>query len=137
MEELSSQVKGDIAEFRIICALMTKGCKVFKSCTENCRYDLVFEFENKFYKVQVKSAKYNSDKGIIVVGTKSVKCTTGECKSYKGEVDYFGVYCPELDKCYLIPETNLPPSGLAIHLRVDPVKNSQIVKINWAKDYEL
>lgn len=134
--ELSTQTKGDIAELRVICALMSKGCKVFKSCSENCRYDLVFELENVFYKVQVKNAKYHPDKGIINVHTRSTKSTTAEVKTYKGEIDYFGVYCPQLDKCYLIPEEDIPPGGANIFLRVDPPKNNQISKANWAKNYE-
>jgi len=136
-QELSTQTKGDIAELRVICALMSKGCKVFKSCSENCRYDLVFELENVFYKVQVKYVRYFQDKGVIIVPTKSVKSTTAEVRTYKGEVDYFGVYCPELDKCYLIPEENIPPSGRAIYLRIDFSKNNQVSKTNWAKNYEL
>lgn len=136
--ELSTQTKGDIAELRVICALMSKGCKVFKSCSENCRYDLVFIHEDKFYKVQVKSSKYHPEQGIIKVHTRSTKSTTAEVRTYKGEVDYFGVYCPQLDKCYLIPENDVPPSGRAIQIRIDPSKcNHEIHNINWAKDYEI
>lgn len=137
MKELTSQAKGDIAELRVICALITKGCNVFKSYSVNCRYDLIFELDDKFYKVQVKSAKYHEDTGNIHVHTRSANIITGEVRTYKGEVDYFGVYCPQLDKCYLIPEEDVSPSGKAIRLRVDPPKNNQTSKAHWAKDYEI
>lgn len=58
-----------------------------------------------------------------------------EKQSYKGQVDYFGVYCFELDKCYLVPIDDV---GLTqCNLRVLPSKNNQSKRIKWAKDYEI
>ncbi len=138
--ELSTQTKGEIAECQIICALLKKGCDVFRSCSENCRTDLVFSFDNKLYKVQVKYSRYFPDRGIIIVPTRSIKNTNSVIKTYKGQVDYFGAYCPELNKCYLIPEEDIPPSGFSINIRIDPTKNKQNNKpnkIHWAEEYEL
>lgn len=54
---------------------------------------------------------------------------------YRGDVDYFGVYCPDNDKTYLIPIDGL---GLtAASLRVEPPKNGQIANIRLAADYEI
>jgi hypothetical protein len=136
-KELSTQTKGDIAELKVICALMNKSCNVFKSCLANCRYDLIFESENKFYKVQVKSAKYHPDRGTINVQTRSTNPRTNEIRTYKGQIDYFGIYCPQLDKCYLIPEEDVPNGGTNILIRINPPKNNQTLKVNWAKDYEI
>jgi hypothetical protein len=143
MTNLSPQTKGYVAELKVICALINKGCKVFKSCCEDCRYDLVFEFNNILYKVQVKLARYDSKKGRIEIFARSMKTNISDSgpiyfpRSYKGEIDHFGIYCPELDKCYLIPEEELPVKGTSISLRIDPVKNNQKLKIRYAKDYEL
>lgn len=135
MKKLSTQIKGNIAEFQVICALMNKGCNVFKSCSEDCRCDLIFEHIDNLYKVQVKSSNYDPKKGIIKVLTHSVQKAT--IRTYKGEVDYFGVYCPQLDKCYLIPEEDVFPSGIGITIRIDPPRNNQTSRAHWAKDYEI
>lgn len=141
--DLSTQTKGTIAELRIICTLLNKGCNVFRTCSENCRYDLIFEYDNILYKVQVKSAKYDHDRGIINIRTTSNRRNIidnyliNESRSYKGEIDYLGIYCSELDKCYLISEDCIPETISRISLRVDPTKNNQALNLKWARDYEI
>jgi len=56
-------------------------------------------------------------------------------RSYRGEVDFLAVYCPETKKVYLLPESELV--NLYGHLRVDPPKNGQSRTIRWARQFEL
>ena len=56
-------------------------------------------------------------------------------KHYRGQVEYFGVYCPELDKAYLIPVEIVGTSQGV--LRIDPSKNNQTKLIHWCKEYEI
>src|SRR5262249_41637511 len=77
--------------------------------------------------------------GAIVFPTSSIHAPsrTGLPKtirrSYRGQADYFGVYCPQTDKVYLVPVDEVGVNGVL--LRVDPPKNNQHSRIRWAKDY--
>ena len=53
----------------------------------------------------------------------------------EGEIDAFAAYCPELDRCYLIP-FDLFAGRTTSHLRLGPGRNNQNLGINWAKDFE-
>jgi hypothetical protein len=56
-------------------------------------------------------------------------------QSYTGQIEYFGVYCFDNDKCYLIPVDDIGKTGG--FLRIDETKNNQKKNIHWAKDYEM
>ena len=56
-------------------------------------------------------------------------------KGYAGEIDLFGVYCPELRTCYLVPVEKATATECS--LRVNPPKNGQKAGIRWAKSYEI
>ncbi|MPZ88157.1 MAG: hypothetical protein GEU81_08800 [Nitriliruptorales bacterium] len=56
-------------------------------------------------------------------------------RDYKGEVDYFGVYCHERREVYLVPIDDVP--GKAAMLRLAPPRNGQVKGIRWAQEYLL
>jgi hypothetical protein len=66
----------------------------------------------------------------------SVDNVSQQRKHYKGQVEFFGVYCPDLQKCYLVP---VDAVGInAAYLRVDNPKTAYVCKnTRWARDYEL
>ena len=47
----------------------------------------------------------------------------------------FLVYCPALDRVYLVPVDEAPRTRM--YLRTDATRNSQTQRVNWAADYEL
>ena len=53
-----------------------------------------------------------------------------------GEFDAFGLYCPDNEKCYLLPADDFV-AFRQIHLRLQPSRNNQIHGIRWARDFEL
>jgi hypothetical protein len=57
-------------------------------------------------------------------------------KHYKGQIDYFAVFCPETGGVYLVPINHLRPLTQA-SLRVEPTRNHQVNGIRWAADYAL
>jgi hypothetical protein len=57
-------------------------------------------------------------------------------RDYHGEIDHFAVFCPDNDRVYLIPITDLPLHREAA-LRVEPTKNGQKKKIRFAEIYEV
>jgi PD-(D/E)XK endonuclease len=52
-----------------------------------------------------------------------------------GGAEFVGVYCGELDRCYLLPE-RVFVDKYAVHLRLAPAKNGQRSCINLAEQYE-
>jgi len=57
-------------------------------------------------------------------------------KHYRGQIDFFAVYCPETCGVYLIPIADVPVDSGA-SLRVDPPRNSQNKRIRFAADYQI
>jgi hypothetical protein len=128
---------GERSRMRIISALAAQDKNVLVPLSEFLRYDLVIDEGGRFLRVQCKTGHLM--KGAIVFNPCSIdsRSKAGGCirKGYKGEVELFGVYCPELKKCYLVPVGHT--GNTACSLRVDSPKNGQKTKIRWAEDYEL
>jgi hypothetical protein len=101
------------------------------------RYDLVFDDDGRFFRVQCKMARMF--KGALHFATCSIdsRSQKGTCirKGYMGQIEFFGVYCPYLKKCYLVPVEDTPLTERC--LRLEPPKNGQKTRIRWAADYEI
>jgi hypothetical protein len=132
-----TSLTGDVSRAQIMAALALQGKAVLVPLTEGRRYDLVIEEEGKFFRVQCKTGRLI--RGAVRFYSSSVdsRSQPGRCirKGYVGEVEFFGVYCPDNDKCYLVPVDGVPQQGCS--LRVDPPKNGQKTNIRWAGDYEI
>jgi hypothetical protein len=62
---------------------------------------------------------------------------TMSTRPYTGEVDFFGVYCPDTDTVYLVPSADVEDCHNSVALRVTPPKNNQAKRVRWAADYEI
>jgi hypothetical protein len=122
----------DISEARVIAALVEAGFQLLLPFGENHRYDIAIDFEGKFYRVQVKSGRVRG--GVVEFNCYSSHTHRGgsSCRRYIGEIDFFGVYCAQLGKTYLVPLEDVGSSG---SLRIKPCENSQKKKIRWAEPY--
>ncbi len=121
---------GELSEAALLTALLRRGYVVLSPWGGTQRYDFVIDKGDGFERVQCKTGRIQN--GVIVVSAQS---NTNGAKSYRGEVEHIGVYCPELEKCYLVPMKIL--GKFAFNLRLEPTKNGQAKKILWAKDFEL
>ena len=113
-------------------SLLEKGEVVLLPFGDNERYDLVIDEDGTFTRIQCKTGRLRN--GVIVVKTCSYGRDGSTKKDYIGSADKFGIYCPENDKTYLVPVSEVGSRG--VYLRIDPPKNNQINNIRWAKDYE-
>jgi prevent-host-death family protein len=129
--------KGNVAE-AVIAAEATKlGIPVLKPLGEHARYDLVFDMDGQLLRVQCKWGPLRRD--VVVVNLSGYRLTSrGSVRSVYGsdEIDAVGVYCADLDQCYLLP-VELVAGRRALHLRLRPPKNGQRAAVNWAAEYEL
>jgi hypothetical protein len=131
MERVNTTDKGNRTEAFVLGALMRTGYTVLVPFGGGLRYDMVFEDSSGFHRVQCKT-------GRIVTGAVEFAVANHnrayERRNYVDDIDYFGVYCYELDTVYLVPVADLP-SGSSGRLRVEPSKNNQAKGVRWASEY--
>ncbi len=100
------------------------------------RYDFVADVNNKFYKIQVKTANTSHlEEGFVLIHCESTTRSNGKLvhnKYSEDEIDFFATFYD--GKCYLIPVNECSTMK---RLRLTPPKNGQIKGITFAKDYEL
>lgn len=129
---------GLTAHTAILHKLVSMGLEVLQPLSDDLRYDLAYFVEEtgELIRVQCKAGRYDPDKGCILF--KNYNSTGGRTRKrgYIGDAEYFGVYCQELNKTYLVP-VDLLPHVTDVHLRVAPSKNNQMKKVIWAQDYEV
>jgi hypothetical protein len=127
--------RGDRTEAVVLAALARAGYTVLIPFGV-ARYDMAIDAMDGtgIKTVQCKTARL--DRGCVIFRTHSLDRQTGVRRGYKGEVDYFGVWCPARpDATYLVPVEEVPE--IYGWLRVDPAKNGQAAKIKWASQYEV
>ncbi len=129
---------GDISEAAIIARFLQLGYVVLTVYGGNQRYDLVIEdAEGQFWRVQCKTARIQDTGTIVAFDTvnHNYALKNKQWRHYRGQCDYFAVFCEELNKIYLVPVDQV---GVAtVNLRLVSAKNNQVKKVRWARDYEL
>jgi hypothetical protein len=131
----NSKSLGDITQSQVMAALLKRGIKVLLPYGDNSRYDLVVEENGQFRRIQCKTARIVC--GAIVFSVASSQYHRGgKRQDYKGQIDAFGVFCPDNEKVYIIPIDDLALVREA-KLRLTPPLNSQIKGIRWAAQYEI
>jgi len=131
----NSKSVGDITQSQVMAALLKRGKKVLMLFGDNFRYDLVVEEDGRFTRIQCKTGKLN--RGAIVFSVASSQYHRGGKRhDYRGQVDAFGVFCPDNEKVYIIPIDDLPLAREA-KLRLTPPGNAQVKGIRWAARYEI
>lgn len=137
MRELTPSQKGAVAEAAVTAKVIQLGLTVLRPLSEGRRYDLVIDLEPQLLRVQCKLAQRLG--GVLSVRLKTSRYTPNGyiATSYTAaEVDAIAAYSPELNRCFLIPISEVA-GRRGIHLRLDPTRNNQNHGITWADDYEL
>lgn len=130
---MNSNSKGARAEGAILGELLKAGFSVLVPFG-TLRYDLAVDLPGEGIKrVQCKSGRQ--------LGADAVEfnaCSTlpsGKRTPYHGDADYFGVYCPELDRCYLVPVEE--SMNTVVRLRLTPPRGRGSSPTRLAADYEI
>ena len=130
---MTSKKKGSACVGAVIGKLLKSGHVVLLPLGDNERYDLVTEDNGNFQRIQCKLGKLIA--GAVRFRTCSTNLEKGKWKQvgYKGQIEKFGVYCPDLDSVYLIPVEDVPDREAC--LRVEPSGNRQEKGIREASQY--
>jgi len=129
---------GLIAHTAILHKLVSMGLEVLQPLSDDLRYDLAYYWEEtaELIRIQCKAGRYNPNIGCVYFKNFNRSGGQGKRRGYVGDAEYFGVYCAELNKVYLVP-VDITTYASEVSLRVDPPKNNQEKKIIWARDYEI
>jgi hypothetical protein len=123
-------VIGARAELAVASALWKAGMEVYLPFfSAHSRVDLVATSSSELLRVQCKTSRMIDG----VVYFRPCSHTRNEHSDYRGQVDAFGVYSPQLDLVYLVPVAETPLQGC--HLRLEPTRNNQSANVRWAADY--
>jgi|SRR5579875_21232 hypothetical protein len=137
------KAKGERSEAYIIARLLEVGYNVLTPFGDNAWYDLPIEdADGNFWRIQCKTGWLADDGACIefktassYYHTRASRTTNHARKDYRGEVEYFAVYLPDMRKVYLVPIDHVGTASA--FLRIVPTKNNQQKNVGWAKDYEL
>ena len=124
----------------VLARLLQCGKRILMPFGENFRYDLLIDEGDSFVRVQCKTGRLRDGAVWFPTCSTTYHHPNNQGKKtyqhpYHGQADVFGVYCPELDKVYMVPVSHAPKRDCA--LRVDAPRNGQTKRIRLASDYEL
>jgi hypothetical protein len=129
---------GDRSTLAIMLALRERGYAVYVPFGENTRCDLVIDDGEALARVQCKTGRLRE--GAVNFKTCSSYAHHPHPKmparDYRGEVDWFAVYCPDNGGVYLIPLVDLTTRWQA-RIRVEPARNAQRKGVRAAAFYEI
>ena len=131
---------GDLSHVKIVAALIAAGKFLWSPMRQAGRTDLLMEEEGSYSRIQCKTGHiFRGAVAFPVYSLRAARRETGWRRiaaDYEGQVDFFGVYCPENDKVYLVPIGSISSKRMC-HLRLDPARNNQQKLIRRAKDFEV
>ena len=128
---------GNLTELRCATRLYELGCAVSLPFGNSERYDLIIDWDNKLYKVQVKHAQPLSENGEVYaikfktvwIGHNNNGYTTHKYTSE--DANYFATFYK--GECYLVPQNECSNEKT---LRIIPPKNGQRKGISFLDDYK-
>jgi hypothetical protein len=134
---LNRKGKGDLAELKVACDLVSRGYKVAFPYGEDWDYDLIVGRGDALERVQVKHAR--SDGAVVPVRCGSHSLTNGKVratKRYTAEmIDWLAVYDATTQRCFYIPATALGSGRSSLYLRLCPTRNGQVSGTHPASRY--
>ena len=126
---------GDVAELAVAVALVRMGRRVLKPLSAGCRYDLAIDEDSgRLLRIQCKSGVLRH--GRISFRTYSMNAARPG-RTYHGEVDAFGVYCPQTGDTYLVPMAAVQACATMASLRVTPSQNRQRAGVRLASGFRI
>lgn len=125
--------KGDLTVAILTATFLRRGFVVLKPLSELMRFDLVIDRGNGFERVQCKTGRLRDGAVKFNACSSTAHHRNGKRRDYRGQIEVFGVFCPDTDQCYLIPVDDTGASHGS--LRVEGSKNNQSKGIRMAETY--
>ena len=131
----NTTARGELSELEIALALTRAGMNVLRPMSAGLRYDLAIDNgDGTIVRVQCKTGILRD--GAIFFRTYNADGRRPRGVSYAGQVEAFGVYCPQTNGAYLVPLHALETNGTA-RLRIGAPRNGQAKGIKYAAEFEI
>ncbi len=132
---MNSKDKGNIAESLALAEFIKYGITVSVPFGDNCRYDLIAEFNGKLNKIQVKYTSELTDTDSIICMCVSTKNhITNKRLDFYTDIDYFVFYLQPWDMLLLVPEYKVRGKK-SICFRKSVTKTNQQKNVNFVQDF--
>ena len=136
MPDLTTDQKGNVAELAVAYAATKLGIVVFRPMGEGSRYDLIFDLGTRLLRVQCKWAPRRGEVVDVMCESRRRTIDGIRHRAYTpAEIDAIAAYCPELERCYLLPVA-LVANRRGVSLRLAPAKNNQRMGLHWAHRFD-
>ena len=128
--------RGDLTELEVATALVRAGRRVLRPLSAGLRYDLAIDNgDGTIDRVQCKT-------GVLRDGAITFRvCITDGRRprgvSYRGQIEAFGVFCPQNGHTYLIPIEAVATNVSTARLRLDAARNGQQRKVRLAQTFQI
>lgn len=116
---MDTKLKGDIAEQAVILLALKEGWGVLKPVGDRLPYDMVFDINGKFIKIQVKSAWFDESRQNYVVDNRRTKTNRRIMlreKYSESDFDFAIIYLEEIHIFYIMPVDVFISYSSEIHL---------------------
>ena len=124
---------GNVTEAAVLAALVKLGHQVLIPFGDAHSYDLAVDpGEGPLIRVQCKTGRL---KGTCVDFN---CCSTDHGRgrqSYVGRADVFGVFCPAIERVFMVPVEDA--AGFVTRLRLEPARNNQKLRTHDADAYDV
>jgi PD-(D/E)XK endonuclease len=126
--------KSKTSEAIILATLVKSGKHVLIPWGEE-RYDLAIDDGGRLVRIQCKTGHIRDGCVCFKTSITDARRPLGD-GGYAGQIDAFAVYCPQIERVYLVPIQAVRTS-IGAQLRLEPAKNGQTWNVRWARDFEL
>jgi hypothetical protein len=127
---------GDLTEFEVVTALMRTRKRVLRPLSTALRYDLAIDNgDGTIMRVQCKTGLLRN--GFISFRVCNADARRPQGIPYQGQIEAFGVYCPQNGRTYLIPIDAVGANVSTARLRLDATRNGQQRGIRMAESFEI
>jgi hypothetical protein len=112
-------------------ALLRQGHTVLVPFGDDQPFDLVVhDRQGRYWRVQCKTGRERD--GRVMFNSCSTDHGRGRL-DYVGRADVFGVWCPTVDRVFIVPVADA--AGYVTTLRLRPTRNAQARRIRHAEDF--
>ena len=103
---VDTKLKSDVAESAVVTELLKRGFRVLKPVGDRLPYDLALDCGGKLLRIQVKSAWYESSKGLYTVDARRTKTNRRQMlrdRYDEGDFDFAILYLADREVFYIMP----------------------------------
>ena len=128
--------RGELSELEIAIALARTGRRVLRPLSSGLRYDLAVDTgDGRLTRVQCKTGILRD--GFVEFNVSSADGRRPNGVPYVGQIEAFGIYCPQTAKVYLVPIARVVASASRARLRVERTRNGQARGVTYADEFEI